>query len=90
MYRYDQAKCVLTALWYDLCSAEWLLPRMLQNLYMQTATWLVSRELTEAAGPWNTRLLSDDDQESFGRVLPANDGEELNVKKEKPTKFRVW
>ncbi len=28
-----------------------------QNLYMQTSTWLVSRELTEAAGPWDTRLL---------------------------------
>jgi hypothetical protein len=26
---------------------------MEQNCIMQTATWLVSRELTEAAGPWN-------------------------------------
>ena len=32
---------------------------------MQTATWLVSRELTEAAGPWDTRLLGDDDGEYF-------------------------
>ena len=45
-----------------------------QNLYMQTATWLVSRELTEKAGPWDTRLLSDDDQEYFCRVLLASDG----------------
>ena len=44
-----------------------------QNLYMQTATWLVSRELTEAAGPWDTRLLGDDDNEYFCRVLLASD-----------------
>jgi hypothetical protein len=36
---------------------------------MQTSTWLVSRELTEAAGPWNTELLGDDDGEYFCRVL---------------------
>jgi hypothetical protein len=45
-----------------------------QNLHMQTATWLVSRELTEAAGPWNTQLLGDDDGEYFCRVLLASDG----------------
>ena len=41
---------------------------------MQTATWLVSRELTEAAGPWDTRLLVDDDGEYFCRVLMASEG----------------
>jgi len=40
-----------------------------QNLYMQTASWLVSREMTAAAGPWNTELLGDDDGEYFCRVL---------------------
>jgi hypothetical protein len=39
---------------------------------MQTATWLVSRELTEAAGPWDTTLLGDDDGEYFCRVLLAS------------------
>ena len=38
---------------------------------MQTATWLVSRELAEAAGPWDTRLLGDDDGEYFSRVINA-------------------
>jgi len=74
MYRYHRAKFVPTALWCDLSTTEWLLRRMGQDLYMQTATWLVSRELTEAAGPWDTRLLSDDDQEYFCRVLLASDG----------------
>jgi hypothetical protein len=41
---------------------------------MQTATWLVSRELTDAAGPWDTRLLGDDDGEYFCRVLLKSDG----------------
>jgi hypothetical protein len=41
---------------------------------MQTATWLTSRELAEAAGPWDTRLLSDDDGEYFCRVLLASEG----------------
>lgn len=74
MYRHDRAKFVPTALWCDLSKTEWLLRKMAQGLYMQTATWLVSRELTEAAGPWDTRLLSDDDQEYFCRVLLASDG----------------
>jgi hypothetical protein len=39
------------------------------NLHMQTATWLVSREVTEAAGPWDKRLTLDDDGEYFARVL---------------------
>jgi Glycosyl transferase family 2 len=72
-YRSHKAKFVRTALWYDLSPTEWLLRRMGQNLYMQTATWLISRELTEAAGPWDTRLLSDDDQEYSCRVLLASD-----------------
>ncbi len=74
LYRYDRAKFVPSPLWCDLPVTDWLLLRMGQNLYMQTATWLVSRELTEAAGPWDTRLLSDDDQEYFCRVLLASDG----------------
>ena len=69
MYRYDRAKFVPTALWGDLSPVEWLVRKMGQNVYMQTASWLVSRELTEAAGPWDTRLLGDDDGEYFCRVL---------------------
>src|ERR1019366_5532971 len=73
MYRYNRTKFVPTALWCDLSSVEWLLRKMEQNIYMQTASWLVSRELSEAAGPWDTRLLSDDDGEYFCRVLLASD-----------------
>lgn len=74
MYRPHRADCVPTSLWCDLSPVEWLLRKMEQNIWMQTATWLVSRELTEAAGPWNTQLLSDDDGEYFCRVLLASNG----------------
>ena len=74
LYRYYRAEFVPTPLWSDLPRAEWLVRKMGQNLHMQTATWLVSREVTEAAGPWDTKLLSDDDGEYFCRVLLQSDG----------------
>lgn len=73
-YRTDGVRFVPTSLWNDLSPAEWLLRKMNENLFMQTATWLTSRELTEAAGPWDTRLISDDDGEYFCRVLLASKG----------------
>jgi glycosyltransferase involved in cell wall biosynthesis len=73
-YRISGARFVPTPLWEDLLPAEWLMRKMGSNLHMQTATWLTSRELVEAAGPWDTRLLSDDDGEYFCRVLFASKG----------------
>jgi len=73
-YRHSRARFTPTALWADLTPAEWLLRKLALNLHMQTATWLVSRELTEAAGAWNTQLLGDDDGEYFCRVLLASTG----------------
>jgi glycosyltransferase involved in cell wall biosynthesis len=74
MYRPEKARFIPTALWSDLSPPEWLLRKWEQNLHMQTATWLVGRELTEAVGPWDTRLLGDDDGEYFCRVLLASSG----------------
>jgi glycosyltransferase involved in cell wall biosynthesis len=74
LHRPNRAKFIPTGLWCDLPRDEWLLRKMGQNAFMQTATWLVSRELTEAAGPWDTRLLGDDDGEYFCRVLMASEG----------------
>jgi glycosyltransferase involved in cell wall biosynthesis len=73
-YRTYSAKFKPTFLWQDLSPGEWLLGSMSEGLYMQTATWLTSRELTEAAGSWDTRLISDDDVEYFCRVLLASQG----------------
>jgi glycosyltransferase involved in cell wall biosynthesis/peptidoglycan/xylan/chitin deacetylase (PgdA/CDA1 family) len=74
LYQWPRAQFTRTGLWEDLSPAEWLLRKMGENLYMQTATWLVSRELSEASGPWDTRMLSDDDGEYFCRVLLNSDG----------------
>jgi glycosyltransferase involved in cell wall biosynthesis len=73
-YRTRPAKFVHNSLCEDLPPVEWLLRKLSQNLFMQNATWLVSRELTEAAGPWDTRLHFDQDGEYFARVLLASGG----------------
>lgn len=74
VYRYYRSEFVPTALWCDLSPAEWLIRKMKLGVFMQTGVWLLSRELAEAAGPWDTRLLGDDDGEYFCRVLLASDG----------------
>jgi glycosyltransferase involved in cell wall biosynthesis len=71
-YRPARAKFSPTPLWCDLGPTEWMIRKWEGNWHMQTATWLVSREVTEAAGPWDTRLLGDDDGEYFSRVINAS------------------
>jgi glycosyltransferase involved in cell wall biosynthesis len=73
-YRPLKATFVHTPLWCDLTPVEWILRKWEQNLHMQTATWLVSRELTDAAGPWDLQLMGDDDGEYFCRVLLKSEG----------------
>jgi hypothetical protein len=74
IHRPHRAEFKPTPLWCDLPRVEWLIRKMSLNLHMQTATWLVSRELTKAAGSWNTQMLGDDDGEYFCRALLASDG----------------
>ena len=61
-------------MWNDLAPVDWLVLKLRKNLHMQTATWLTSRELSEAAGQWKRDLATDDDGEYFCRVLLASDG----------------
>ena len=76
IFRANKARFVPTSLWCDLSPMEWLLRQWEKNLHMNPATWLVSRELTDAAGRWDTRLLGGgtDDGEYFSRVILASDG----------------
>jgi len=67
------ARFVPTALWADLTPTEWLFHKLDKNVFLQTACWLVSRELSEAAGKWDSRLLADDDGEYFARVILASE-----------------
>jgi glycosyltransferase involved in cell wall biosynthesis len=73
-YRTQNVRFVRNSLWQDLSPVEWLLRKLREPIHMQNATWLVSRELTEAAGPWDTRLQYDQDGEYFARVLLASEG----------------
>jgi glycosyltransferase involved in cell wall biosynthesis len=73
MYRPHRTKFIPNALWCDLSPAEWLTRKMGLNLFMQTACWLVSRQVAEQAGPWDTTLLGDDDGEYFCRNILASD-----------------
>jgi len=68
-YRTSTATFVPTLLWEDLPPSEWLMRKMEQSLWVPPCVWLVSRELTEAAGPWDTRLTVDDDGDYFTQVM---------------------
>ena len=73
-YRTRSARFVHNSLCQDLAPVDWLLRKMNDNVHMQNATWLVSRELAEAAGPWDERLQYDQDGEYFARVVLASEG----------------
>jgi glycosyltransferase involved in cell wall biosynthesis len=73
-YSTERAWFPRTCLWQDLTPVEWLLRSMGQNLPMQNSTWLVSRELAEAAGPWDEQLQYDQDGEYYCRVLLTSVG----------------
>lgn len=71
-YRIKSAKFVPTPLWKDLSPKEWLLEHFNNGHWMYTAAWLVSRNLTDLAGPWDERLSRNQDGEYFTRVVAAS------------------
>src|SRR6185437_15105882 len=73
-FRTCTARFVNTSLCQDLSPVEWILQKIGGNLHMQNATWLVTRELAEMAGPWDESLRYDQDGEYFARVVAASDG----------------
>jgi len=73
-YRTRHARFVRNSLWEDLSPLEWLLRKMANNHHMGNSTWLVSREVAEATGPWDVRLHYDQDGEYFSRALLVSDG----------------
>jgi hypothetical protein len=73
-YRSEKARFVQTSLWCDLTPIEYLITRFADNVCFQTDAWLVSRELTEAAGPWSDLDSPDDDGEYFCRMATKSAG----------------
>lgn len=74
IHRPERARFSPTSIWTDLSPVEWLARNLAEGVFLQTASWLVSRELTQAAGRWDLRLLGDDDGEYFSRVITKCDG----------------
>jgi glycosyltransferase involved in cell wall biosynthesis len=75
-FRTAKASFSQDALWRDLSAIDWILARFNHSVWMNPAVWLVSRRLTELAGPWDSRLArsGDDDGEYICRVVAASDG----------------
>jgi glycosyltransferase involved in cell wall biosynthesis len=72
-YQLKKAEFTPNSLWRDFSPIDWLIVSMSETLWMNPAAWLVSRTLTEKAGPWDDRLSMDDDGEYFARVVAASD-----------------
>jgi glycosyltransferase involved in cell wall biosynthesis len=85
-HRIEKAAFVRTSLWRDLTPLEYFLIRFNDNVHFQTDAWLVSRELTEAAGPWSDES-PDDDGEYFCRVVARSRG--IRFVKESRTFYRM-
>jgi glycosyltransferase involved in cell wall biosynthesis len=68
-----KAKFRPTPLWRDLSPVEWLIIKMVQNDWMATQSWLISRKLAHAAGSWDVSLLRDNDGEYMTRVICASE-----------------
>jgi glycosyltransferase involved in cell wall biosynthesis len=68
-YRPHKAKFQTTGLWRGMDAVDWLVLRMANPWMMHPSTWLVSRRLTEKAGPWDERLTRNQDGEYFCRIV---------------------
>jgi len=58
----------------DFHPVDWLVTSWEDGGMMQTACWLVPRNIVELAGPWNEDLSLHDDGEYFARILLASRG----------------
>lgn len=68
------AKFRQTPLWKSLSPVEWLITRFSnRGVWMTPPSWLVSRRLTELAGPWDESLTFDDDGEYFSRLVSLSE-----------------
>jgi len=73
-YRLKSVKSNPNQLWKDLSPIDWLILNLQgDGHFMTNCAWLVSRKLTELAGPWDERLTYNDDGEYFCRVVSMSE-----------------
>jgi glycosyltransferase involved in cell wall biosynthesis len=58
--------------WSVTDPTQWLIESLSGAGMMQTASWLIPREIAEVVGPWNESLTLHDDGEYFTRILLAS------------------
>jgi len=68
-WRTEKAQFVPNSLWQDLNPVDWLIISFSENVWSFPAGWIVSRKLSEIAGPWDERLTVNDDGEYFSRLI---------------------
>lgn len=86
-YRPEKARVISNSLYQDLAPTEWFLRKFVNGHSLICESWLVSRHLTELAGPWNEKLSFDDDGEYFCRVVSIS--ERVNFVREALCYYRI-
>jgi glycosyltransferase involved in cell wall biosynthesis len=86
-YRPSKARFRSNSLSNDLTPVDWILRKFEENTYLNPAVWLVSRRLSNLAGPWDVRLSLDDDGEYFTRVVSL--AEEILFIREARVYYRI-
>jgi glycosyltransferase involved in cell wall biosynthesis len=72
-YRVEHARFISNSLWRELAPVEWLFLKFAQRAAITGPAFLVSRRLSEVAGPWDERLSFDDDGEYFCRLVSRSE-----------------
>jgi len=73
-FRPEKARFERSELWRDSSPLEYFYTKFEQDDWIHTTCWLVSRKLTEAAGPWWDIRSPDDDGEYFCRAVASSGG----------------
>jgi glycosyltransferase involved in cell wall biosynthesis len=73
-HRQGRARVVRSRLCRDLTPADYFFIKFSDDAFFQPSSWLVSRKLSEIAGPWWELRSPDDDGEYFCRVVAASQG----------------
>ena len=73
-WRCSKARVFQSRLCQDLTPAAYFFIKFSDDTYFQSSSWLVSRKLSELAGPWWELRSPDDDGEYFCRVVAASQG----------------
>jgi GT2 family glycosyltransferase len=70
-YAKERARFHPNGLWRTLVAVDWMLTKFQENVWMNPTAWLVSRNLAEKAGGWDSRLSSSgvDDGEYVCRLV---------------------